>query len=34
MTRYGTNLRPKKVLKNVEEAHDRIWYKYETKKVA
>ena len=31
---YGTDMRPKNLLKNVEAAHDRIWNKFETKKYA
>ena len=31
MTGYGTDMRPKNMLKNVEAAHDRIWNKFETK---
>ena len=34
MTGYGTDMRPKKLLKNVEAAHDRIWNKFETNKNA
>ena len=34
MTGYGTDMRPKKLLKIVEAAHDRIWNKFETKKTA
>ena len=33
MTGYGTDMRPKNLLKNVEAAHDRIWNKFETKKM-
>ena len=34
MTGYGTDMRPKNLLKNVKAAHDRIWNKFETKKYA
>ena len=34
MAGYGTDMRPKNLLKNVEAAHDRIWNKFETKKYA
>jgi hypothetical protein len=34
MTGYGTDMRLKNLLKNVEAAHDRIWNKFETKKYA
>ena len=34
MTGYGTDMRRKNMLKNVEAAHDRIWNKFETKKTA
>ena len=34
MTGYGTDMRPKNMLKNVEAAHDRICNKFETKKYA
>ena len=34
MAGYGTDMRPKNLLKNVEAAHDRIWNKFGTKKYA
>ena len=34
MAGYGTDMRPKNLLKNVKAAHDRIWNKFQTKKYA